>query len=395
MDNVIKDSFGANFKLLKMFAIYPPGKNFGGRRLFKFYAYTHQLLFTIGFPVLGIFELIIQKDMDIYQVVDSLFVLSQLSLFPFKHLPFLILNERLDELVGRLQSKSFTSVLPEQRKIIDDSIRVCRLIFNILFWMCLGCCFFYSLRPVYLNILTPTQVWWPVEIKDAYSPARYLAWLYCIYCGSHGVIATSAIDPLISGLLIHATGQVKILKDNLRFAGIRADQEVSLWEEPERSLRKKKIIKEKLLQCASHYNDIIAFNKDIQRLLSSAVFIQIGGSSVVICMMCYSLTLVDLYSLTGISFTVYIASMLVQIFVYCFFGNDLVMESNGITEAIYMSDWYTYDTSCKKILILIMERAKKPLVQSAGNVSVLSLQLFVTVLKQAYSLMAVLQSQSL
>lgn len=57
----------------------------------------------------------------------------------------------------------------------------------------------------------------------------------------------------------------------------------------------------------------------------------------------------------------------------------LFFQSNGITEAIYMSDWYTYETSSRKILILIMERAKKPLVQSAGNVSVLSLPLFVSV----------------
>ncbi|XP_045473947.1 odorant receptor Or1-like isoform X2 [Harmonia axyridis] len=269
---------------------------------------------------------------------------------------------------------------------------MCRLIFKVLFWMCVGCCLFYTLRPVYLNILIPTQIWWPVKIEAPDSTARYVAWFYCLYCGNHGVIATSAIDPFISGLIIHATGQVKILKDNLRFAGIRAESEVSTLPEERRTLMKKKLINEKLLQCASHYNDIIEFSKGIQHLLSTAVFIQIGGSSVVICMMCYSLTLVDLYSVTGISFTVYIASMLVQIFVYCFFGNDLIVESNGITEAIYMSDWYTYDSSSKKILILIMERAKKPLVQSAGNVSVLSLQLFVMVLKHAYSLMAVLQS---
>lgn len=58
--------------------------------------------------------------------------------------------------------------------------------------------------------------------------------------------------------MIHATGQVKILKDNLRFAGVRAENEVSHLDEPERTRRKQKFIKEKLLQCASHYNDIIA-----------------------------------------------------------------------------------------------------------------------------------------
>lgn len=99
MCSIIKNSFGSNFKLLRILAIYPPKVEFCSRRVFKFYAYAHQLLFTVGFPFLGIFQLIIQSDMDMYQIVDSLFVLSQLSLFPFKHLPFLVYNERLDDLV--------------------------------------------------------------------------------------------------------------------------------------------------------------------------------------------------------------------------------------------------------------------------------------------------------
>ncbi|KAL3268488.1 hypothetical protein HHI36_007599 [Cryptolaemus montrouzieri] len=393
-EDIIEQSFGKNFKLLKVLGICPPDSKFCSGKMFKIFAYIQEILITVGFPLLGILQLITDNDMDMFQVADSLFVLSQLSLFPLKHVPFLFKYEKLDELVKKLKLKSFSDIHLDQNIFIENSIATCQFIFKMLYGLCMGCCIFYTLRPIYLNILLPTQIWLPFKVTDQDEISRYMAWFYCAYSGCHGVLATSAIDTIISGLVIHATGQIKILKNNLQFVGKRADEAVFHMKETHKSLARKRFIRTSLLEFADHYNDIIEFVKQINDLLSVAVFTQIFGSAVVICMMCYILSIVGVYSITGISFTLYIVSMLFQIFFYCFFGNDLIAESNSITDSIYVSNWYTYETSSKKILILIMERAKKPLMLTAGKVVAVSLPLFVAVLKQAYSLMAVLQSRT-
>ncbi|KAK9877363.1 hypothetical protein WA026_017760 [Henosepilachna vigintioctopunctata] len=109
--------------------------------------------------------------------------------------------------------------------------------------------------------------------------------------GCNGVLCTSAVDTLISGLIIHATGQIKILKNNLNLLDKRADNYVSKLDEPSREIQKNRFIHEKLLHYADHYNDIIEFIKDMEDLFSLSISVQIVGSSVVICMMCYMLTL--------------------------------------------------------------------------------------------------------
>ncbi|RZC33174.1 7tm 6 domain containing protein [Asbolus verrucosus] len=66
--------------------------------------------------------------------------------------------------------------------------------------------------------------------------------------------------------------------------------------------------------------------------------------------------------------------------------------SNSITTAIYMSNWYEYDINSKKALIVLMERSQKPMIVTAGKILDLSLVTFTTILRRAYSLLAVLKN---
>ncbi|KAJ8943466.1 hypothetical protein NQ314_009748, partial [Rhamnusium bicolor] len=66
--------------------------------------------------------------------------------------------------------------------------------------------------------------------------------------------------------------------------------------------------------------------------------------------------------------------------------------SNTVTTAIYMSEWYNFDQKSKKALITLMERAKRPMMVTAGKILDLSLETFTMIIRRSYSLLAVLEN---
>lgn len=68
-----------------------------------------------------------------------------------------------------------------------------------------------------------------------------------------------------------------------------------------------------------------------------------------------------------------------------------MFQSQKIMQACYDSDWLDYDKSMKKTLLLIMERAKRPVALTAGKFATLSLTSFVAVIRFSYSYFALMQ----
>lgn len=74
---------------------------------------------------------------------------------------------------------------------------------------------------------------------------------------------------------------------------------------------------------------------------------------------------------------------------YCWFGNDLYekvitnqhlfeliiinLQSSILVEACYFMKWYKCNTKIKRILLIMMERSKRPLSLTAGKFLLLSL----------------------
>lgn len=75
----------------------------------------------------------------------------------------------------------------------------------------------------------------------------------------------------------------------------------------------------------------------------------------------------------------YLVLMLWQLFVYCWHGNEVQLESLSVAYAIYASDWTASDESTKKMLVLPMLRAQRPLRVTAGKFAFLSVETFTTV----------------
>ncbi|KAL0119576.1 hypothetical protein PUN28_007789 [Cardiocondyla obscurior] len=83
--------------------------------------------------------------------------------------------------------------------------------------------------------------------------------------------------------------------------------------------------------------------------------------------------------------------MLMQIFLYCWYGNEVTLKSTEIGSAIYEMDWSVLPADLMKTLLMIITRSKKPIKITSGNIITLSNESFMKIIKISYSAYNVLQ----
>ncbi|GJQ66208.1 hypothetical protein Trydic_g4266 [Trypoxylus dichotomus] len=88
----------------------------------------------------------------------------------------------------------------------------------------------------------------------------------------------------------------------------------------------------------------------------------------------------------------YSAIVFAQMSVYHWLGNEIIYKSNKITEACYLSNWYELDVTSQKSIILLMERAKRPLAVTLYKLVVVSLTSLGVVVQWSYSVFAIIKA---
>lgn len=74
----------------------------------------------------------------------------------------------------------------------------------------------------------------------------------------------------------------------------------------------------------------------------------------------------------------YLAAMIIQIFLPCFFGNLVFYKSLELSGFLYSSDWIDQSMKYKKSVIIFGERLRRPIVITAGILN-LKLETFIAV----------------
>lgn len=82
----------------------------------------------------------------------------------------------------------------------------------------------------------------------------------------------------------------------------------------------------------------------------------------------------------GTLFTLsYSVCMMNQIFIPSYFGTLLTIKSNELTYSLFKSNWVTQDMNFKKAMIILTEKARKPIVIIVGGLFTLNLSTFLSV----------------
>lgn len=88
--------------------------------------------------------------------------------------------------------------------------------------------------------------------------------------------------------------------------------------------------------------------------------------------------------ITNVSFVGILSILLAMIFqllIFSWNGNELSIASEEIANVVYDIDWIMANNSTKRLIILIMQRAQKPVYITLGKFANLSMTTFVMVQK--------------
>ncbi|XP_072762243.1 odorant receptor 43a-like isoform X2 [Anoplolepis gracilipes] len=232
----------------------------------------------------------------------------------------------------------------------------------------------------------PFRIWVPYDYS---SPI--ILWLTSIqeliilsYCA----IISIATETTVLGFCLQICAQIEILKHRLHNM-MKLREKKTSRNSLNDTLNKTGRLSEHIL----HHLYIIRLAKIINNVFSQVIFVQFFASIIILCTLLYyfssHMTIIDISTLI-----VLLICMFVQIFVYCWAGNEVILKSTGLGEAVYQMDWILMPINEQKDLLVIMKRSTRPIKLSSSFLVTLSLESYCNLLKASYSVFNLLHNQS-
>ncbi|XP_025266863.1 odorant receptor Or1-like [Camponotus floridanus] len=223
----------------------------------------------------------------------------------------------------------------------------------------------------------PIRMWVPYDYT---SP--FLLWFTSIQTFValiFATIVTTATETTILGFCLQICAQIEILKYRLQRTVKSNEKEtskISLNDESNETYR--------LSECILHHLCIIRLAKMINKVFSQVIFVQFFASILLLGTSLYHLS--SHMTITYIiSMIMYVLCMFVQIFVYCWAGNEVILKSTGLSDAVYEMDWISMPINKQKDLLIIMKRSTRPIIFTSSFLVTLSLESYVNLLKASYA----------
>lgn len=213
------------------------------------------------------------------------------------------------------------------------------------------------------------------------SPNYELTILGQFVAALYAATSYTAVDTFVAMLILHVCGQLSGIKNEL--------SRLPTYD--------KKDLKRRLKEIVQKHEYVNRFAETIENCFNVMLLIQILGCTVQLCFQCFQAIMsfgggeAQEYLFFQLMFLlVYVFYVMLQLYLYCYVGERLSVESMEIVNAAYNTEWYTLPTNITKMLIIVMCRAKSPLTVTAGRFCSFTLQLFSEVLKTSMRYLSVL-----
>ncbi|KYN16654.1 Putative odorant receptor 94b [Trachymyrmex cornetzi] len=185
--------------------------------------------------------------------------------------------------------------------------------------------------------------------------------------------ASVAHETLISGFMIQICAQLDILCHRTRILPnlLQEARKCSISKE-DFKMQERQLIRE----IVHHHRYVYRFAERINAVFTLMIFVQFTISSTVLCLCIYQMLTTNLLSVEFAYSSSYLCSMLIQIYLYCWFGNEVTLKSTEIGNAVYEMDWSMLPVDLMKTLLIIITRSVKPIKITSGYIITLSNESF-------------------
>ncbi|XP_032676937.1 odorant receptor 94b-like isoform X2 [Odontomachus brunneus] len=240
------------------------------------------------------------------------------------------------------------------RQKFERNARQVTIVCEILNESCAFILTFGQFYPLLKTRTLPVYGWTPFDLSSVavFLPLLIFQSVGLLLCANSSV----AHETLISGLMIEICAQFEILCH-------RAHMLPTLLMEAEKNSQSKQDLKarERLI-----IRDLIEHHLFVYNVYKMS-------------------NMTSLFTVDFAHIFSYLASMLMQIYLYCWYGNEITLKSVEVCNAVYEMDWTMLKIRVIKDLTIIMMRAAKPFTMSSGYIVTLTTESFMSILKVSYS----------
>ncbi|KAG6460103.1 hypothetical protein O3G_MSEX011771 [Manduca sexta] len=369
-------------KILTFFGIWLPSKQY--QDLVKIY----MILVMITQYSFVLFEIIYIINVwgDIEVVSEASYLLFTQASVCYKTTAFLIKKRKLVLLLEHMEQEIFASQSKDHEKILLElSLRIKRLC-TFFLTSAITTCTLWAMIPLFDDAghkTFPFRIWMPVTADE--SPGYELGYLYQMVSIYISAFLFIAVDSVALSMIMFGCAQLDIIKDKMQKV-----REVPICLNVDEKKEKLKSNNDLFTECVRHYQNVISFVELVEKTYHANIFFQLSGTVAIICNIGLRISIVDHHSVQFFSMLNYMVTMLSQLFLYCWCGNELTIRSEVLRDWMYQCPWYDQDTKFKRTLWITMERMKKPIIFKAGHYISLSRPTFVAILRCSYSYFAVL-----
>ncbi|XP_032691307.1 odorant receptor 46a-like [Odontomachus brunneus] len=359
-------------KILMIVGCWPPDSWTSFRKRTMYNAYTvFVILLLFTFMLAQLMDIIFNVD-NSDEFADTFYIMLAMVISCCKMTGLLVNRKNIGTFTDILTEKPFIPLETDEvqiRRKFDRTIYNNTLYYTILVEMTCACIAVISLFTDFRKGNLTYREWTPYNYSCRI--VFYVIYTRQLISSTFGSMVNVACDSLICGLLLHICCQLEILECRLR--------KISLG-------------RSNLRECVRQHERIFKFALLVNEKFKVIIAIQFIVSTLVVCSNLYQLAKVTLDA-QSFPLVLYTCSMLTQILIYCWYGNEVKLKSVQLAPHIFGVEWLSLDKSIKEGMILIMKRALVPIEFSSAYILTMNLESFVSLLKTSYSAYNILQQK--
>nr|QPX50358.1 odorant receptor [Helicoverpa armigera] len=233
----------------------------------------------------------------------------------------------------------------------------------------------------------PLRAWYPYDTSK--SPAYELTYIDQSSAVTLAALVNVCLDTLVTSLIAVCRCRLRLVALSLR----TLCDGIPLPDKQLISPTEERIVLTRLSQYIIKHEAALKAARQIQRCFSLPILAQFAVSVVIICVTAYQLAM-ELNNRNWfrcIPMVAYLLCMALEVFLYCYQGNELLEESSEIAGAAYECPWYHCSVRMRRTLLIVMVRTRRALRLTAGGITTLSLACFTSIIKGSYTFFTVLQ----
>ncbi|NP_001177534.1 odorant receptor 125 [Nasonia vitripennis] len=328
------------------------------------------------FTLTEVIELYLLRN-NIEELVDVMFLTVTFAMLCLKILNFNFRHKGLLNLLTDFRMDVCKARSPEEENILNKyTTKILNIFQNILVLsQATGIFFcvlpFITLEPADYEIPYKTYQFYDDTTAMGFTITCVIQFIALIF----GIFINVSMDTMIYGFIILSTGQFELISYRINKSS----------KENDRALLK---------QCIMHHNCMNNLVKKTTNLFMTVIAPLFFFSLLTLCASIFQMSQNDIISLEFLGFAMYLSCMLCQVFLYCWYGNELKLKSADLVNEVFGSDWTVLEYTEKKTLYLLMLSAQRPCDISWRGQCTLSLETFVWIMKTSYTAFNLLQRAS-